>query len=183
MEIERLITQQAISNRHPWATFDQHLIEGHLKHACAAVIRATGTKSKVEWEHYGSGYASFVDAWFYKSAPEFNVKRPVQHGEEHIGLIVLLSRLSPYFVFMEGEKHWHVHGGSSYLPEFSMIDRLENQAVALLAQQVQPVLEHQGFIRVHREQLAEALTSKLRVPTVLTDRDFTLFDALFYWED
>jgi hypothetical protein len=84
---------------------------------------------------------------------------------------------------MEGEKHWHVQGGSSYLPEFDMLDKLETESVSLLAQQVQPVLESCGFIRAVRKQLSEPLPSNLRVPTILTDRGFTQFDALFYWED
>jgi hypothetical protein len=182
-EIESLLFQQTISERHPWATADMRLIEGHLKGACAAVTRATRSKARIEWGHYGSGYASFVDAWFYKTTPDFNTRQPIRHGEGHTGLVVLLSRLSPYFVFMEGEKHWHVQGGSSYLPEFDMLDKLETESVSLLAQQVQPVLESCGFIRAVRKQLSEPLPSNLRVPTILTDRGFTQFDALFYWED
>jgi hypothetical protein len=182
-EIERLLSQQTISERHPWVTNDERLIEAHLKGACAAVIRATRSESRIEWGHYGSGYASFVDAWFYKTTSDFNVKRPIPHSEGHTGLVVLFSRLSPYFVFMEGEKSWHASGGSSYLPVFDMLDKLETEGVSLLAQQVQPVLESCGLIRAVREQLSEPLPSGARVPTILTGRGFTQFDALFYWED
>jgi hypothetical protein len=165
-------------------TNDVQLIEDHLKGACAAVTRATGSESRVEWGHYGSGYASFVDAWFYKTTPDFDVKQPIRHYEGHIGLVVLLSRLSPYFAFMESEKHWHAHGGSSsYLPAFAMLDKLETKGVSLLARQVQPVLESCGFVRALREQLCEPLPSGLQVPTILADGGFTQFDALFYWED
>jgi hypothetical protein len=182
-EMESLLSQQTISERHPWVTNDVRLIEAHLRDACAAVTRATRSESRVEWGHYGSGYASFVDAWFYKTTSDFNVKQPIRHGEGHTGLVVLLSRLSPYFVFMEGEKRWHAHGGSSYLPEFAMLDRLETESVSLLARQAQPVLESCGLIRAVREQLSEPLPSGLRVPTILADRGFTQFDALFYWKD
>ena len=182
-EVERLLSQQTISDRHPWVANDERLIEGHLKGACAAMMRATRSKSRVEWGHYGSGYASYVDAWLYKTTPDFDAKHPIRNGEGHTGLVVLLSRLSPYFVFMEGEKHWHATGGSSYLPQFDMLDRLEAQGVSRLAEQVQPVLESHGLVRAVREQLSEPLPEGLRVPTILTDRRFTQFDALFYWED
>jgi hypothetical protein len=182
-EMESLLSQQTISERHPWVTNDVRLIEAHLRDACAAVTRATRSESRVEWGHYGSGYASFVDAWFYKTTSDFNAKQPIRHGEGHTGLVVLLSRLSPYFVFMEGEKRWHAHGGSSYLPEFAMLDGLETESVSLLARQAQPVLESCGLIRAVREQLSEPLPSGLRVPTILADRGFTQFDALFYWKD
>ena len=182
-EIERLLSQQTISELHPWVTNDERLIEAYLKGACAAVTRATRSEARVEWGHYGSGYASFVDAWLYKTTPDFNVKHPIRHGEGHTGLVVLLSRLSPYFVFMQGEKRWHASGGSSYLPEFDMLDKLEAKSVLLLARQVQPVLESYGLVRAVREQLSEPLPAGLWVPTILTDRGFTQFDALFYWED
>jgi hypothetical protein len=182
-EIESLLSQQTISERHPWVTNDAQLIEAHLRGACAAVTEATRLESRAEWGHYGSGYASFVDAWFYKTTCDFKVKQPIRHEEGHTGLVVLLSRLSPYFVFMEGEKRWHAHGGSSYLPEFAMLDKLETKSVSLLARQVQPVLENCGLIRAVREQLSEPLPPSLWVPTILTDGGFTQFDALFYWED
>ena len=182
-EIERLLSQQTISERHPWVTNDDRLIEAHLKGACAAVTRATRSESRVEWGHYRSGYASFVDAWLYKTTPDFDVKQPIRDAEGHIGLVVLLSRLSPYFVFMQGEKRWHATGGSSYLPEFGMLDKLEAKSVSLLAGQVQPVLESHGLVRAVREQLSEPLPAGLSVPTILTARGFTQFDALFYWED
>ena len=118
-----------------------------------------------------------------KTNPEFNVEKPLRCENEHTGLVVLLSRLSPFFVFMEAEKSWHTHGGSSYLPEFEMIDRLPTHVVADLAHQVQAILESYGLVRASRDELMESLPLALYVPTILTNRAFSQFDALFYWED
>jgi hypothetical protein len=182
-QIHRLLLQQSISDQHPWVTNDSRTIEGHFKHVCAAIVRATGAKSRIAWSHYGSGYASFVDAWFYKATSEFNPRQPVEDGEGYTGLVVLLSRLSPYFVFMEEEQSWTARGGARYLPQFDMLDRLRSQGVIELARQVQPVLESHGLIRALRTGLSTPLPDGMRVPTVLTDRGFTQFDALFHWED
>lgn len=186
-DITRLLLHpvaQCISDEYPWVSNDEALIDKHFKGVCAQVMRVTHTQSRIEWNHYGSGYASFIDAWFYKNTPDFNAKRPVHYGEEHTGLTVLLSRLSPYFVFMESEKQWDVHGGGyQALPELEMIDRLETPAVIALSQQVQSELEKCGLVRAYKEQLASLLPTGTRVPTVLTDRGFTQFDALFHWED
>ena len=84
---------------------------------------------------------------------------------------------------MEAEKSWHTHGGSSYLPEFEMIDRLPTHVVADLAHQVQAILESYGLVRASRDELMESLPLALYVPTILTNRAFSQFDALFYWED
>jgi hypothetical protein len=182
-EIECLLSQRCISQVQPWVTNDARLIEKHLADACAATARETTTQSRIEWNHYGSGYASFVDAWFYRNTSEFNVQQPGEQGEAHTGLVVLFSRLSPYFVFLEGEKRWHGAGGSSYLPAFGMLDQLKTQGVSLLAKSVQPILERCGLIRAYYRQLSEPLPADIPVPTILTDDGFTQFDALFYWED
>lgn len=85
---------------------------------------------------------------------------------------------------MESEKQWDVHGGGyQALPELEMIDRLETPVVIELSQQVQSELEKCGLVRAYKEQLTSLLPTGTRVPTVLTDRGFTQFDALFHWED
>ncbi|WP_254592626.1 hypothetical protein [Pectobacterium polaris] len=97
---------------------------------------------------------------------------------------LMLSTTPPYFVLIESEKRWDVHGGGSgALPELEMIDRLETPAVIALSQQVQSELEKCGLVRAYKEQLTSPLPTGTHVPTLLTEHDFTQFDALFHWED
>lgn len=182
-QVKALLSQRAISDQHPWKTNDEQAVDAFYASVCAEVSHATGALSRIEWEHYGSGYASYIDAWFYKASPEFNVREPLCYGNEHTGLVLLLSRLSPYFVFMEGEKTWHARGGSSYMPESGMVDHLPTEAVAALACQVQPILERRGLVRAMRDDLMEPLPHDLQVPTLLARGGFKQFDAPFYWED
>ncbi|MES2889629.1 MAG: hypothetical protein V4739_16670 [Pseudomonadota bacterium] len=182
-EVERVLLGQSITDRQPWATGDPAAVDGLLQGVCAAVTRLTRCESRVEWTHYGSGYASYVDAWFYRATPESGVKHAGRDVEAHTGLVVLLSRLAPYFVFMEGQKHWDALSAGSYLPHFDMLDRFDTPAVALLSQHVQRVLESHGLIRVLQAQLGAPLDEGVRVPTILTDDGFRQFDALFHWED
>jgi hypothetical protein len=183
IEVERLLQGKSISDREPWAAECLGQVDDYLRRVCDEISESTGAASKVEWDHYGSGYASFVDAWFYKDTPDFDVREPMRHGHEHTGLVVLLSRLSPFVVFMEGERRWHGHGASSYLPALEAVDQLETPAVATLALQVELVLQRHGLVRAKKSRLDSALDPGLRVPTILTDGPFTQFDALFYWED
>ncbi|WP_256080918.1 hypothetical protein [Massilia sp. YIM B04103] len=182
-EISSLLSQQTISPQYPWATNDLQEIEKFFKFIILELERKSHVKSRVEWGHYGSGYASFVDAWLYRESADFDAKYRPTHGKSYAGLVVLLSRLSPYFVLLEGEKSWDGNGGSSYLPQFDAIDAFQTLSVAELAEQVQPILEGHGLIRLSHSMLDEPLNPKFHVPTVLTDRAFTLFDAFFYWED
>jgi hypothetical protein len=147
-EIKALLSQQTIVDQFPWNTNEEVTIDAFYKGIVAKGMRLTETQSRVEWNHYGSGYASFIDAWFYQATNSFNVATPIGYGEEHTGLVVLLSRLSPYFVFMEGEKTWHSKGGSSYLPELNMVDRFHSPAVSQLAEQFDKLLTNEGRANV-----------------------------------
>jgi hypothetical protein len=182
-ELDQLLAQECISSDHPWSTRDESQIDSYLKTVSEEVSLATNTLSRIEWGHYGSGYASFVDAWFYRSTPAFDVPSPLRQGEEHVGLVVLLSRLSPYFVFMEGEKRWHAKGGSSYLPAFEGVDSLSSPGVLDLVAPVQKVLESRGLRRLSKKELSSPLHPDIQVPTILGDPPYVEFDALFHWED
>ncbi|KQZ26957.1 hypothetical protein [Duganella sp. Root1480D1] len=183
-EISALLSERSISQEYPWVTNDFQEIEKFFKFLFAETRRKTQVKSLVEWQNYGSGYASFVDAWFYRESPDFSASFEPDRGESYTGLVVVLSRLSPYFVLMEGEKSWNAEGGgSSYLPNLGSVDKFRSQAVLDLASEVQAILEIHGLIRLSHEMLDKPIDPEFDVPTVLSDRPFTLFDALFHWED
>lgn len=183
LEVNRLLKQQSITERQPWCTEAEQQVDAFYRLVIERVKQRAECLSLAEWDHYGSGYASYIEAFFYRDTPDFAVDQPLRYGNERKGLVVLLSRLSPYYVFMEYERRWHKHGGSSCLPDGTSVDVLTAPAVSQLALQVQPVLDAQGLIRLHAADLAEPLQPGIRVPTILGDPPYTRFDALFYWED
>ncbi|MEO6920645.1 MAG: hypothetical protein ABI171_16820 [Collimonas sp.] len=182
-QIELLLSQRSISERQPWASNDELKIQDFYQTVCASVCRDTASLSRIEWRHYSSGYASFIDAWFYKPERRFGSSGIFRKWSHYKGLIVLLSRLSPHFVFMEGEKHWTTTGGSSYMPESAMLDRLPTPGVAALAAEVQAILESHGLVRAFKDDLSDSLPLDIEVPTILAEPPYTQYDALFYWED
>ena len=111
--------------------------------------------SRTELDHYGSGYASFVDAWFFRR--DWSFRRP-------------------------GGRHEHFTG-SSYLPSFDNVDAFRTPAVRTLARQVEDWLEPRGYGRLEKADLAGYLPEGVVVPTILEDAPFRDFDALFHWED
>jgi len=182
-QIDLLLGQRSITELPPWNSNDEAAVDAFYREACAALMCETGTQSRIEWDHYGSGYASFVDAWFYRPEPAFKSRIPFTYTHGHTGLIVLLSRLSPYFVMMEGDKGWGERNAASYLPDAREADRLHTAAVRELAARMQPLLEARGLVRLRGADLAQPLPAGLAVPTILGDPPYTVFDALFYWED
>jgi hypothetical protein len=182
-DIEALLDGKTIGDAYPWNTGEPDLIEGHYKLVCAAIERSCGVRSRIEWNHYGSGYASFVDAWFYRPDAGFAPTRPTGYEQEYVGLVVLLSRLSPYFSFSEGGKGWSANRAHSYLPCLEAIDRLTVPSVRALAQNCATILVAHGLRRLHAEALGHPLPSGATVATNLSDHAHTYFDALFNWDD
>ena len=180
-DISLLLKAEPITDRQPWASGRERKVEKFYRGVVREIERQAGVKSRNEWDHYGSGYASFIDAWFYAEHEGF--RRKEEGGECYSGLSVLFSRLSPYYVVAEGVKFWHDTGGSSYLPCLEFVDQIECDAVVELAESVQALLLERGLFRLTRSQLAEPLPKGTHVPTILCDPPYSHFDALFHWED
>lgn len=155
-------------------------MESFLHVAIQEICTATGTAERTEWNHYGSGYASFVDSWFYY--PDGRARRSVA-DDHHAGVFVLFSRLTGTYALGQGEKAWSVKGGSSYLPHFESIDVLHDPALKDMTAVIDVTLNRLGLRRLSRADLELTISDVHRVPTILADPPYRVFDAFFYWED
>jgi len=159
---------------------DSKIVENHVKDVIAQLRRKLNVKDKTKYDDYGSGYASFFDCWLYRETAEFRLSPDREH---YVGLVILFSRLSNHFVFLEGDKSWDKTSSGSYMPHFEMVDDLEHDEVRRIADQAIPILEHRGMNRLMSEQLSEILPDGMKPHTILAERVYRQFDALFYWED
>lgn len=183
-EIRTLLSGSSISDQYPWNTNKDEIIEKFCSNICDDIEIQTGSISQKEFNDYGSGYASFYDTWFYKDKASFKFPNSPYPNQHFYGLVILFSKLTPYYVLMQGEKGWHDKSSFSYMPDSNMVDNLKIWAVNDLAKQVEPILASYGLIRLTYEQLKSPLIGSWEIPTNLNiDEQFTLFDALFYWED
>ena len=182
-DIDALLAGKTVGDAYPWSTGDSDLIEGHYKMVCAAIERTCQVQSHIEWNHYGSGYASFVDAWFYRPEAGFAPTQSTDCENEYVGLVVLLSRSSPFFALSEGEKGWSASRGHSYLPNLEAIDRLTVPSVQALAESCTAILEAHGLRRLRADILSHPLPPGTRIATNLSDRSYSYFDAIFNWDD
>lgn len=183
VEVARLIGGQPIGEPLPFDPTDDGSMHLFYAGLVQRIERENHLSSRVEWHHYGSGYASFVEAWFYPADSRARLPAFQVGGERHVGLTVLLSRLSRYFVLGQDEKAWSAVGGSGGLPNFSTVDDVTHPTILALAAPVTALLTARGLQRLSRLELAALLPRDTQVPTILTDEAFRQFDALFYWED
>lgn len=178
-QIGSLLSQRAITNRWPWSTNNEETIDNHWKSIVSEVCHSFQMKHKSEFGHYGSGYASFVDTWFYRETDEFRF----DSGNCFIGLVALFSRLSDYYVVGQGQKTWHEKGGSSYLPDYEFVDRINQKPIVSIVDEVCSVLDKQNLKRLKKDELSPLIDPAFQVPTILSDPPYRYFDAIFYWED
>ena len=183
-EVARLVQGQPVREPLPFdPANDDGSIRRFYEDLVQRIERAQGLRARVEWGHYGCGYASFIEAWFYPADGSARVP-PHQAGDErHAGLVVLLSRLSRFFVLGQDEKSWSANAGSGSLPDFSTVDDLTHPAVWPHVAPVTGLLTAAGLQRLSRADLAALLPPDVRVPTILSNEPFRQFDALFHWED
>ena len=180
LEIGRLIQGRPIREPLPFDPANDEAVRRFYGGLVARIEREQDLRSRVEWNHYGSGYASFIEAWFY---PADDRARLPGREEGHAGLVVLFSRLSRCFVLGQDEKRWSPDGGSAGLPNFSTVDDITHPALLPFAGPVTALLTAAGLERLRRQDLAVPLPDTIQVPTILTDPPFRQFDALFHWED
>ncbi len=177
--INSLLSQKSISEEWPWSSNNETVIDKNIKDIVAEIRRKIGLKDKTDYDHYGSGYASFVDCWLYREDDEFRFA----NGDNYWGLVILFSRLSKYYVIGEGQKTWKSKSSSSYLPCYEFVDEIKNPSIRGIVNKVCGVLRSRGLERLYKNQLSKILSKKIIVPTILSDGPWHHFDALFYWED
>ncbi len=183
-EVARLIQGQSVREPLPFDPADDHSIRRFYEELVSRIERAQRLRARVEWNHYGSGYASFIEAWFYPADGRASLPSFHAGGERHVGLVVLLSRLSRYYVLGQDEKSWSADGSSSGgLPSFSTVDDLTHPALPPLVAPVSALLAEVGLQRLSRQDLAALLPAEVPVPTILAEGPCRQFDALFHWED
>lgn len=150
---------------------------------CRDIQRKFSLEAIVTTDNYGQGFASFIDAWFYKDTPDFRIPRLNSAGHDFVGLWVLLSHAAPYYVMGQGSKGWSAKTASSYMPSFDGVDAFPSPAVKHLAHRIDTYLASQSLVRLHKNDLAGPLPAGYEVQSNLIDGQARLFDALFFWFD
>lgn len=182
-DLARLIRCEPVGGPLPFDPADDGSILRFYEPLVLAIEREHGLRSRGEWNHFGSGYASFIEVWFYPADGRTRLRAFNVGDERHAGLVVLLSRLSCYFALAEGEKSWSTNGGSGSLPNFEGVDSITHPKLLPFVAPVTSTLTAAGLRRLSRGELAAFLPAEVSVPTILSDPPFRQFDALFYWED
>jgi hypothetical protein len=181
-DIQALSESKAISADWPWNA-TQADVDGAIKGVIANIKRSFNLQDRTVWNSYGSGYSSYVDCFLYN--PQHSFRLPdLRAGEEgYVGLVVLFSRLSPFYVFGEGEKSWSDSGGAGYLLSARSANVVKDEFNLTLLGPVRRSLEERNWIWLSP---APGLLRPRQQPplrTNLGEAPFTVFDYVFHWMD
>jgi hypothetical protein len=156
----------------------------HPPEVARTAARKLNVEARLEDEHYGQGWASFREAFFYRDGAGFAAKR-FRAGEQAFnGVAVLLCSFAPVYIMHESNKSWSARGSaSSSLGSFDSIDHFPTAVVRDLAGKLEHALCAQGLTRLRKADVAEPTPTHLVFESNPTSATHRLFDALFFWND
>ena len=191
-QLQAMIDGKIVGEKFPYDTNDEREIEAHIRRLFHRINRIPNVVCEAEWNHFGSGYASFVEFFCYQK--EDLVVLEEKHGHREIkmnGLIVDISRLASVAIMGDDERYKTIHietneyrGGAygSLLGGPKLIGL--SKRFQTFGEQLKQVLEEFDFEVVKPEEMNQLLSFKTKIPTIYREsRDYTVADAIFYWED
>lgn len=180
--LRRLVARQSFGDLSPYSEGDDARIEAYLRRVVAGLSRSKLIGVEAKFDHYGSGYASYVDVFCYKRGGQSTTEKGGVLWVD--GLTVYLCRLAPFASIGRGERTKHDTGGSSDYLDPSKVGECPPGDWSREVSEVRTKLvEHYGFTLPSQDELRQRLPFETRIPTVLADLPYSVFDALFHWED
>ena len=178
-QLRKVVAGRPVGGDWPYRGGSEADVENHLRRAVDA-IRSTGLLLvDADFDHYGSGYASYVHAFCEKTGGRSRRRE----GDVDVieGLAVYLSRLTSFAVYgAEGRTRLPTGATSGFLSTDSIYSVPPGDWTAEVSA-IRTALANAGFVLPPREHLAERLPFELEIPTLFDSEH--VFDAIFYWSD
>jgi hypothetical protein len=178
--LEQVIAGKPVGEHEAYKNGSHNTIKGHIKETIHALEQSNNISLETE-DSYGSGYASYVDVFCYKSDGRSS---QVKSGTTYIdGIAIYLCKLAPVAVIgaMQKTKSKHGGGGSFLRPED--LNSLPEGDWAAFVNEICNKLDNNGFEMLEARDLKRTMPFEANIPTILGDPPFQIFDAFFHWMD
>ncbi|WP_204287170.1 hypothetical protein [Microbispora amethystogenes] len=161
-------------------------VEGHLHRVVAALNRVPAlVVEHAEFEHYGSGYASFVDVLLTRR--DGSARRVDADGYTTTeGFSVVLCRLARIACILSPAERSHHPDGRGYysLPWLDAVTEIPIPGWEKGCEQISQVLERYRITLVGPHILSRPALPHLKIDTNLGDGPhYSIFDVWFHWMD
>jgi hypothetical protein len=175
---------------YPFTTGSWDRTEDYLKRLVGRLRDIPSIDVNAIFNHYGSGTASYVH--LYIARRDKSGTNQMLRGEslpDHTtGVMLYLCRIAPVAVYAAG--NWtSTHQNGKWQIVYSHY--ITPDAVGSLPagnwkeemRQINAILNEYGYGFLTRAEVDVPLSFRIKIPTILTDPPYRIFDCFFYWED
>ncbi len=190
-QLKYLIAGKVIGNSFPYNTNDHLEIEAHIRRLFYQINRIPNLTCVAEWDHFGSGFASFVELFCFRKEDIIVIKENKEHKTERIeGVVINICRLAPVAILGEDERDKTIHiitnevvGGS-----YSMLEHPNqlktSEKFSPMVRKLKAILSKYDYTLLEAEHINKPLPFQAKIPTIYRKpSDYLIMDAIFYWED
>ena len=191
-QLQDLIEGKIVGNKFPYDTNNEQEIEAHIRRLFHRINRIPNLVCEAEWDHFGSGYASFVEFYCYQKKDEKVIEE--KYGIREIkteGIIIDISRLAPVAIMGEDDRYKTIRIETNEVVSGAYGSLLGNplqinvsEKFDTIAQKVKQALEEFDYELVKLAEMNQPLSFQTKIPTFYREpREYLVMDAIFYWED
>lgn len=190
--LQNLIAGKIVGNQFPYDTNNEQEVEAHIRRLFHQINRIPNLVCEAEWNHFGSGYASFVEFFCYQKEDTIVVEE--KYGRREIkteGIIIDICRLAPVAIMGEDERYKTIRietnevVGRAY---GSLLDRPNqlyvSEKLQTIAEKLKQSLKEFDYELLEAEKINQPLSFQTKIPTIYREpSEYLVVDAIFYWED
>ena len=194
-QLQKMISKEPIGDMYPYNTKDREQIESYIQELVDTLNRSETLKCEAMFDHYGSGYASYVDLFCYKR----NEKRKIKEDNEEVtiyleGLVIYISRLAPVAIIGQDNLRSKTRFNTEEFKDglfssFCMMcepEEMIDESPKFMTDgylEIKQKLADAGYSILHKEYLSQPLPFKTEIQTSTDPSQYKVFDAIFYWMD
>ncbi|MHA6250387.1 hypothetical protein [Oceanobacillus sp. CAU 1775] len=189
-QLKSLIDGKMIGEIYPYITDDQQAVLNYLKMIRAEFERMPNLHCEPDLLHFGSGYASYVEWFFYTDDEvEISEKNGMRTFDKE-GLIVDISLQSPVILIGTGfksntiriETGESLNGAKTFFSE--PVDLEIPERFTTLKSIIERTFLKHHYTILQKEDVTPRLPFEAYIPTLHRDpHEYLIWDAIFYWED
>lgn len=191
-QLQKLIAGQIIGSEYPYASHEEQEIVTHINRLFHRINRLPHLVCEADWNHFGSGYASFIE--FYCYTKEDCVIVEEQDGIQEIqstGIIIDISRLAPVAIMGEDIRTKSIQIETQVevsSVQGSIIDNPHsfqiNEHLQVVREKLLAVLTEFNYQLLTLEEVNQPLAFQASISTIYRrPRHYLVLDVIFYWED
>jgi hypothetical protein len=178
--LERIVAGKPVGDHEAYKNGSKNAITGHIKATVHDLEQSKNLVIETE-DSYGSGYASYVDVFCYKTGGRSSTKLPEKTLIE--GIAIYFCKLAPVAVMGAMEKTRSKNSSSSSFLHAEDLNTFPSGNWLEIDIEIRNKLEKHGFEILGPRELKKPLPFSAEIETNFGDPPFTIFDAFFNWMD